>query len=227
MKPIAYIMLGAAPLLAAVIYLYFRSRADQSFLKTLIRCYIAGMAGVVFLILAEYLSVKFSYHYLTSLKRILFYSFITIGGSAELGKFIILRYYIIPKNQANKPIDAVTFSILTSLGFSTLAMVLFVADFAGIRSNFPPTLYAIFFIPANIILSVIMGFFVGMAQFLKARIVFSMTGLFGSAIFHGIFNFCMITMDYKLLSLFSFGSMLLVLVLGLKAAFTTPERSYQ
>jgi RsiW-degrading membrane proteinase PrsW (M82 family) len=220
-------MLAAAPLLALIIYLYFRNRADRAFAQTLVRSFMAGIAGIIILVIAEYLTSTFNFHYLTSLKRILFYSFITVGGSSELGKFIVLRYYIIPKKQARKPIDAITFSIMTSLGFSTVAMVLFMMDFSGIRSNFPPTLYAVFIVPANILFSVIMGFFVGMAQFLKARIVFSMTGLFGSAIFHGIFNFCMLTMDYKLLSLFSFGSMLIVLVLVLKAALTNPEQSYQ
>jgi len=227
MKPVAYSMLAAAPFLAMVIYFYFRNRADRVFVQTLVSSFVAGIAGIVLLILAEYLSRTYSFQYLTSLKRILFYSFITVGGSSELGKFIMLRYYIIPKKQARKPVDAITFSIMTALGFSSAAMILFVMDFAGIRSNFPPTLYAVFIVPANIIFSVIMGFFVGMAQFLKARIVFSMTGLFGSAIFHGIFNFCMLTMDYKLLSLFSFGSMLIVLVLVLKAALTNPDQSYQ
>jgi protease PrsW len=227
MKPIAYTMAVAAPLLAFFIYLYFGNRSDRLFKLTLARSFFAGAAGVIFLVIAEYISMKLSYHYLTSLKRTLFYSFITIAGSSELGKFVFLRYYIIPKKQAKRPIDAITFSIMTSLGFTTIAMFLFILDFAGIRSDFPPTLYAIFIVPANIMFSVIMGFFVGMAQFLKGRIVFSLTGLFGAAIFHGIFNFCMLTMDYKLLSLFSFGSMLLVLVLGLKAAFTNPEQSYQ
>jgi protease PrsW len=220
-------MIGVAPLLALIIYLYFRKRRDRDFSQLLVYGFIAGSAGVLVLVLAEFLSMQMGLSNLRSLNRILFYSFITIGGSSELGKFIIFRYFIIPKKQIVRPIDAITFSIIASLGFSSIAILLIIFNFFDIQSHFPVTLYSSVFVPANIIFSVIMGFFVGMAKFMKTRFVFSLTGLFGAVFFHGIFNLCLLTSDFKLLSLFSFGSTLIVLVLGLKAAFSNPEPSDQ
>jgi len=220
-------MIGFAPFLALIIFLYLNRRDNRDLSRLLVHSFIAGMAGVILLILAELISVKLGLGSLRSLKRIIFYSFITIGGSSELGKFIVFRYYIIKKKQITRPVDAITLAVMTSLGFTTVALILFIINFMGIRENFPPTLYTFVIVPANIMFSVIMGFFVGMAKFLKTRIVFSLTGLVGAAFFHGIFNFCMLTNDFRLLSLFSFGSTAIVLVLGLKAAFTNPAQSQQ
>ncbi|MEI7895916.1 MAG: PrsW family glutamic-type intramembrane protease [bacterium] len=227
MRPVVYVMLGVAPFTALVMYLYFKNRYQRDFGGWLVKSFLAGAVSIVVLMAAEYLSMKLGLNSLQSLKRMTFYSFITIAASSEFGKFLVFRYYIMTNKRINRPIDAVTFAIMTSLGFSSIALFLFVFNYAGIQANFPVTLYTLVFVPANVIFSVIMGFFIGMAKVLKARIMFSLTGLFGAVFFHGVFNFCMLTNDFKLLSLFSFGSTLIVLVLGLKAASSNPEPSGQ
>ena len=225
MRPIAYFALAIAPLIAITMYIYFNKRNDSSFSRLLLFSFLAGGAGIVIMLIAEALSEKFGLNELGSLKRLLFFSFITVGGSSELGKWIVVRYFIMDKMAVRKPIDAITFSIMTALGFSSVALIFFTIGLFGIKEHFPPTLYAIIFVPANILFSVILGFFVGMAKFLKTHIVFSLTGLLGAAFFHGIFNFCLLTSDFKLLSLFSFGSTVIVFILALKAAYTVPEPS--
>ncbi|MCK9219055.1 MAG: PrsW family glutamic-type intramembrane protease [Bacteroidales bacterium] len=220
MRPIAFITLVFAPAIALGMYIYFSKRNDKAFSQLLMTSYLAGAAGITVLILAEGISLMLGLNDLRSLKRILFFSFITIGGSSELGKFIFFRYYIVPKNVLNKPIHGITFSIMVSLGFSTLALILFMVNPFKVQELFPFTLYSFVIVPANMMFAVIMGFFVGMAKFMKTRFVFSLTGLLVTAIFHGIFNFCILTSDFKLLSLFSFGFMVIVLTLGLKAAYS-------
>jgi len=225
MRPIAYLTIALAPLIALFMILYFQKRSTSNFSNGLLYSFLAGGAGVLVLLGAEILSSILNLNTLGSLKRILFFSFITLGGSAEIGKFIILRYFFVKKPYIQKPIDAITFSIMTALGFSTFALILYAFNLYNIQANFPPTLYAFIFVPANIMFAVIMGFFVGMAKFIKGRVVFSLTGLFGALFFHGIFNFCLLTSDFKLLSLFSFGSAIIVMVLGFKASVTIPEQS--
>jgi RsiW-degrading membrane proteinase PrsW (M82 family) len=204
-------------------FFYFGQRYDKAYSRLLLKAFLAGAFGVIVLIAAETLSSLLGLNDIRSLKRTLFFSFITFSFSSELGKFILYRYYIIPNKIIDRPIHGITFSVMTALGFATFALVLFMIDPFGIQSRFPYTLYAFVMVPANIMFSVIMGFFVGMAKFMKARFVFSLTGLMGAAFFHGIFNFCMLTNDFKLLSLFSFGSTVIVFILGLKAAYTVPE----
>jgi hypothetical protein len=134
------------------------------------------------------------------------------------------------KKENRKPIDTIIFSIMTAMGFSTLVLMLFATGLFNMQSlnlqlPFPVTLYAFVYVFATILFSVIMGFFTGMARFLKGRFVYSLTGLLVAVFFHGIFNFCLLTNDFKLLSLFAFGSTVIVFFLTIKAANTEPEPS--
>lgn len=223
MRPLVYITSGFAPIIAAVIYLYFYRRISREFSALLIKSFFLGMLGILVLFAAQYISSLLGLNELRNLKRTIFFSFVTVGFASELGIYIIYRYFVITRDPVDKPIHGITFAIMVALGFSTIRLLFFMMDPLGIRSLFPETLYTFVFVPANLIFAVIMGFFVGMAKFLKSRFVFNMTGLFAAAFFHGLFNFCLLTNDFKLLSLFAFGSTVIVFILGIKASYTKPE----
>jgi len=223
MRPIVYFTVGFAPVIAAVIYFYFYKQTSKSFTSLLIKSFFLGMAGIVVLFAAQYLSSLLGLNDLRSLKRTLFYSFVTVGFGSELGMFLIYRYLIVPKEGMDTPLHGITLSIMVALGFSTIRILLFILDPLSTRDLMPVTLYSLVFVPANLIFAVIMGFYVGMAKFIKSRFVYDLTGLFAAAFFHGLFNFCLLSKDYKLLSLFAFGSMVIVFILGMKAASTKPE----
>ncbi len=225
MRPLAYITLFFAPAIAIAIYLYCIKRYEKAFLKLLIKSYLAGVLGISVLLVAEFIGSWLGLNDVRSLKRTLFYSFITIGGSAELGKFLFFRYLIVPDKRVDRPIYGIVFSVMTALGFATIFLVFYAINIFGIQQIFPSTMYTMIFVPANILFAVVMGFFIGMAKFLKARIAFYLIGLLGAAFFHGMCNFCLITHDFKLLSLFSFGSIVIVFILGIKASYCKPDPS--
>jgi RsiW-degrading membrane proteinase PrsW (M82 family) len=223
MRPLAYFTLIFAPVIAAGAYFYFSNRYDGAFRKLLVKAFLAGMLSVTVLLIAEYISTLLGLNELRSLKRTVFYSFITIAGSAELGKFLVFKYFILPEKVVDKPIHGITFSIMVALGFASAALFFFMIDPFGTRDMYPTTLYAFVFVPANLLFSVVMGFFLGMAKFLKVHVVYSLIALTGAAFFHGVFNFCLFTNDFKLLSLLAFGSTTIVFILALKAVYTNPE----
>jgi protease PrsW len=223
MNPLVYVTLSFAPIIAILVYFYFKGKNGNEFGNLLIRSFLLGMAGLLVLIAAQFISSLLGLNELRNLKRTVFYSFITVGFASELGMYVIYRYCIIPSKVIRKPVDGITFAIMVALGFSTLYLVYYIIDPLNIQSLFPVTLYAFVFVPANLIFAVFMGFFCGMARFLKTRIVYNMTGLFTATFFLGLFNFCLLTKDFKLLSLFAFGSMVIVFILGIKASNTKPE----
>jgi protease PrsW len=225
MSTLPYFTLAFAPILAGFLFLFLAKRYDNEYKRLLVLSYLGGFLGIVFLLLSEYISTVMGLNDLRSLKRTLFFSFLTIGFSSELGKFLVYRYLVIPGKVVDRPIHAITFSVMTALGFCTLALLFYFLNIFNTMDLFPNKMYPFLFVPANFIFAVIMGFFVGMARFIKIRFLYSLIGLLGAAFFHGLFNFCLITHDFKLLSLFSFGSVLIVMVLVLKASFTTPETS--
>jgi len=223
MRPIAYFTLAFAPVVALFMYLYLGRKYGKPFQKVLIQSFLAGMLGISVLVAAKILSTLLGLNDLRSLKRLLFYSFITIGFASELGMFILYRYYIIPKKVIDKPIHGITMSIMTALGFCTIALPEFMLNFFPVNPAFPVTLYSFIFVPASIMFAVVMGFFVGMGKFIKTYFMFTLTGLFGATFFQGLFIFTLVTQDFKLLSLFGFGSTVIVFILGIKAALTEPE----
>jgi len=206
-------------------YIYFSRRQSATYTSLLLRSFILGIAGVIVLAAALLLSNLLGLNDIRSLKRSLFFAFITVGFSSELGKFLVIRYLIIPKKQIDRPIDGITYSISTAMGFATLALLLFVVDAFGIKNLYSLTLLTFIYVPATILFSVILGFFLGMGKFAKSRYIYSITGLLCATFFHGLFTFCMITHDFKLLSLFAFGCTIIVFILGLKAAYTRVELS--
>lgn len=225
MRPIAYFALILAPLLAALIYFYLSKRADVSFRKLMIRSYLAGLPGVLILFLAIFLSGELDLNDLRSLKRTIFFALITVGFASELGKFIPLYFYIMKDSSLGKPIQAITLSIMVSLGFSTVALILLFLDPFSILRLYPPTLYAYILVPANIIFAVTMGFFIGMSKMNGTRFLLPLSGLLAATVFHGLLNFCIFTRDFKLLSLYAFGSVIIVFILGIKASMARPENS--
>ena len=225
MRPIVYLTLSFAPVIILVMYWYFSRRQSAAYTALLLRSFLVGIAGVLVLVAAVILSQILGLNDLRSLKRTLFFAFVTAGFSSELGKFIVCRYLIIPKKHIDRPIDGITYSIATAMGFSAIALLLFILEPFNIKSHYPATLFTFIYVPANILFSVILGFFLGMGKFIKTRYSYSITGLLCAAFFHGLFTFCLITMDFKLLSLFAFGCTVIVFILGLKAAYTKPEGS--
>ena len=223
MRPITYSALAFAPILAGILVVYLTNRYNRNFGYLLMKSFFAGMLGVIVLILTLLIAHSLKLDEVRTLKRTLFYTFFIVGLSSELGKFIVFRYYVIPHSEIDRPIHAITFSVMTSLGFTSISMILFFTNFYEMQDLYKTGFYPFLIVPANLIFAVIMGFFVGMSRFLSVRFFYSIIGLFGAAFFHGLFKFCLVVHDFKLLSLFAFGSTLIVLVLVIKAAFTKPD----
>ncbi|MEI6433862.1 MAG: hypothetical protein WCP32_03380 [Bacteroidota bacterium] len=225
MQTLTYFTISFAPIIFLAMYLYIRKHRDRKFVNLMIRSMIAGAFSVSVLAIAVAISYELGVSELRNLKRTLFFAFITIGGGSELGKFIFYRYIIMRHSVNVSPFDAIILSFSVTMGYCTVALVGFFLNFVNIQQSLPVTLFSFAFIPASLIFSIVMGFFIGMARFLKTHIVYSLTSLIVAVLFHGIFIFCMVTRDYKLLSLFAFGSSIIVFILAMKAVFTVPEKS--
>ena len=225
MQTLTYSTLGFAPIIIIAMYIYLTKHRDRSFIRLMTRSIVAGALSVSVLLIALTIASELGISELRNLKRTLFFAFITIAGSSELGKCFVLRYIVLRDKVTVSPFDAIILSVTTAMGYCTVALAFFHLNFCNIQEFLPDALFSLTFVPASILFSIIMGFFVGMARFLKTHIVYSLTGLLGALIFHGIFIFCLVTRDFKLLSLFAFGSTVIVFVLAMKAAFTVAEES--
>lgn len=220
MQSILYLSLLVAPAISLGVYLNFLNKKETAFARLLFQSWTGGIFAAIFLIAASYISFQLGLSDLKNLKRIVFFSFVTLATSSEVAKFIVLRFFVLHKTAVDSPFRIILLSVMTTLGFSTAALGVFIFNLFNIRFHIPVTLYSLLFIPSNLIYAVLIGFFLGMARHLKVHFVYSLSGLLSAIFFHGIFNMCILTRDYKLLSLFAFGSTFIVFVLAMKAAFT-------
>jgi len=202
----------AGPALAALLFVYIKYRYPNGYFGLLIRSYFWGIIGTVFAAIFFYIAYSLGYIELKNLRRMIFYSFFILGFGQELGKFVVLRYMVLPSKYFKNPSDGIIYSLMISFGAATAlnigALLLYPeTDPAGLISR---TLVAISF-------AVIMGFFVGMGKHRSNRLIDSLTGLLGAAFFHGSFEFILITDDQLLLWPFLVGSAVITYLFVLKS----------
>jgi RsiW-degrading membrane proteinase PrsW (M82 family) len=205
------------PVLALILFLYLLLRNNKKFGFLLIKSYLAGAISSIFMITSLYLAKFSGFSAFNSLFDVLVYAFVFLGFATELGKFLVLRFYVLPKAEVDTPIHSMAFSVMISLGFTTVAVLLFALDLFDGNPAYPKNMYLLLAAPSNIIFAVVMGFFVGMSKFNDSKFTYALFGLLAASFFNGLFKFCLITHDYKLLNIFAFGSALVVMVLIIKA----------
>lgn len=210
------IPLFIAPAIFLVLILMAMKSMEKPAYKLFIGSYFFGLLTAIPMIVALYLVYNYWLTHVSSLRRILFYSFVLVGYLAEFSKFLVLRYYYIPRESVTKPFDGILFSVMISMGFATAANVFFFFEWQYSDSPFT-VLYTLPF--ANLLIGIIMGFFIGMGKF-RSNHVDSLTGLGVAIFFQGFYNFCLFSQDYLLLGLVGVGTFIITVMLAVKSLNT-------
>ena len=213
-----YLSVLISPLLSLILIFYLKKYYGKDWFKVLLNAFLLGIIIIIIPLIFQFIAGELGYDKLKNLKRILFYSFILIGFFSEVGKFLILRYYVFPKKTFDGPSDGIIFSVIISLGFSSIANILYVFDLFDSADMNPTLAHAYTAGLANIFFAIAMGFFVGMAKLGHNKFLNTMGGLAAAVLFHGLYDFCLITRDYKLLSVVVFGFMFLSILLIIQTA---------
>ncbi len=212
---INYILtLSLSIVIAVLLYYFVRYRQGKEIFIGLFHSFLWGMLSVAIVFVFQTIAYWYGLSSLTNLRRIIFYSFIVSGFGSEYGKYLVLRFYAFPKSNFYGPLDSITYSVMIALGFSFMSNVLYFTLPFYSKVDF---FYANTMVIANVVFAIILGFFVGMAKSRENKFVDSMTGLFGAAFFHALYEFCFRTNDIKLLIFFSIGALIVVLLLFYKA----------
>ncbi|HAG17267.1 MAG TPA: hypothetical protein DCG69_12215 [Bacteroidales bacterium] len=201
-----------APFLAFLLYSYLGYRFKHASFKLFYQAFFWGILSVILPLLVYWLVDIYGYSKLTSLRRIVFYSFFVIGFIHEFSKFLVLRYFILPAQSFKNPSDGILFSVTVNLGSMSLISILFLTFLPDL-----PHYILLSNTMVSLIFAVIMGFFVGMGKVRSNRFIDSLTGLFGAAFFHGIYQFIVETNDLKLMIAYLVGSIFIAGLLIYKA----------
>ncbi|NOU46963.1 MAG: PrsW family intramembrane metalloprotease [Bacteroidales bacterium] len=203
-----------APILMLIFNLFLKFKFRINNWKLILQAIFFSLATVLSLFILDSIVRSFGYAELRNLKRSAFYSFVVIGAGSELGKFVLLRYYFLRTKSVTGPLGCIIYSIIISLGFSTVAVPLYL--FGGF-SNIPNELMIFTFPLANVVFATISGFFIGLGKQRKNRFIDSMTGLGAASFFHGFYYFANLTSDRTILLLFGIGIFFIAALLGVKS----------
>jgi len=216
MKVLEIIPLFISPLFFVILSMMAKQMIDKKEFRLFTGSYFFGLITVIPMILVLFLVSKYWLTSFTSLRRIIFFSFVMVGFMAEFAKFLILRYYYIPKKMITKPFDGILFSLMIAMGYATTVNVYFFF-FWDLTLDVSAVNYVIPF--ANLLIAVLMGFFIGMGKF-RTNSLDSFVGLSAAIFFHGFFIFNLISKDYVLLGLVSFGTLVIAIMLAVKSLNT-------
>jgi RsiW-degrading membrane proteinase PrsW (M82 family) len=212
-----YIPLIIAPAIFLVLLMLGNGAMEKKAWQLFLSSYFFGLLAAIPMIVVFYYVKHYWLEHASSIRRILFFAFAVVALTAELFKFLILRYKYITSDALTKPFDGILYAIMISMGYTTAANVFFFFEW-DYTNSLSIVLYSTPF--ANIFTGIILGFFIGMGKFRKPSFIDSITGLGAAIFFQGFYNFCLFSEDYLLLSLVAVGTLIICIMLSIKSLNT-------
>ncbi|MBS1537433.1 MAG: PrsW family intramembrane metalloprotease [Bacteroidetes bacterium] len=206
--------LAIAPGIAISVFVYWRDKFDKEPLYLLVKCFLLGLLSIIPAIIIELVSEKvFGVIVRTNGLNVAFHSFIIVGLSEEWSKYIFLCGFAYPKSDFNEPYDGITYSVMISMGFATLENLMYV-----VNGGFSVAIMRMFLsVPAHATFGMIMGYYVGLAKFRNNSFRLRLTGLVAAVFFHGAFDFCLLIDSTPIIILGAIVSLIIGIILSLKA----------
>ena len=181
------IALAVAPGLAIIFYIYLKDKFNKEPLWLVIISFFLGMVSTIPAIIIQLLSGK-SLDNLghETILSVAFLAYVIVGGSEELSKYIMIRYFAYKRNAFDDPFDGIVYSVMVSMGFATLENIGYVLQ-GGITTGIIRMFLSV---PAHATFGILMGYFVGLAKFQTQKSFQHLsTGLLLAIFFHGTFDF--------------------------------------
>lgn len=202
--------ISLAPVVAIILYVYFKDKYDREPISTLIISFFLGVLSTVPTLIVGSLFRSSGgldvYHYI----RV---AFLEVAGVEEGFKFLFFFIYCYRHKDFNEPFDGIVYALMVSMGFAGLENILYVYD-GGLHVALMRALTAV---PAHATFAVAMGYFAGKAKFSKFPAFWLLIGLAAAIIMHGFYDFCLFTNDFLYIGIGAFISLGISVYLSSKA----------
>ncbi len=130
---------------------------------------------------------------------IFLYTFLGVALVEETLKYLVVRYKVLQHHEFDEPVDVMIYMIIVALGFAAIenTLLLFYASYDLFGATFLTILRFIGATFLHALCSGLLGYFLALSFFAtrKKRIKFVLIGLGISILLHGLFNFCIITIE--------------------------------
>jgi RsiW-degrading membrane proteinase PrsW (M82 family) len=105
MNGIEILSLFISPVIFLLMLFYLKARLKIKSFTLLFKAILFGLISVILIYVAQLLSEAIGLYDLRNIKRTAFYTFVIIGFSSELGKFLFLRYYFLHLRNFKGPMN--------------------------------------------------------------------------------------------------------------------------
>ncbi|MCG8701935.1 MAG: PrsW family glutamic-type intramembrane protease [Bacteroidales bacterium] len=192
------LILAIAPVLIIAAYIYYRDKYEREPIRMLLIALAVGMLTPLPIIIIENALVKFTPNSSQMIQGF-YHAFVVAGFSEELFKYIALFLLIWKNKNFNEKFDGIVYATFISLGFAAVENVMYVLK-SGEQTAM---LRAITAVPAHALFGVSMGYYFGLAKFYPSKRVFYLSrSLIEPIILHGIYDFIIMSGNFKLAGLF-------------------------
>ena len=217
MDLITYLSFFISPVLLIIAFIFIYYKFNIKNWTNIRNAVLYGMVGVVFLLIANYVTDLIWHDNLNNLRRMAFFVFVIVAFSAEFGKFLPLHLKFYNQSGFKGPFESIRYSVLISLSYSMIAVVLFAFDIVGTEKIKTPLLFLYTYPFANIFFGIVMGFFLGLGKIRKNFFIDEAVALFITTFFHGLYYFCFISSDIRLFVVTTLGFIVIGITLLAKA----------
>jgi protease PrsW len=181
------ISIAIIPVIAILLFIYFRDKFEKEPLGLLILTVLAGaLAAVPVIILNGYLE-KFSLFLLAKRGSAFFDAFYSAALIEEFCKWSFFMLLIWWNKNFNERFDGIVYAAFVSLGFAGLENLMYVST----HGSGVGILRAFTAVPAHAIFGVFMGYYLGLAKFANSgkRAYFLIMSLLIPILIHGLYNY--------------------------------------
>jgi protease PrsW len=209
-----------APIFFILLLAYLKFKFPKGDFSLFYLSFVVGLLSIGVIILADWIVRLTGLGQLHNLRRSVFFTFVMVGGAAELSKFLVVMLLDVSDKRFKTISDGIVYCLATGLGLTTA----FIIYSYYIQPKSPDlNLYMLTLTPMAMALAIIMGFFVGMGKVRNNLFIDSMTGLLAASFFHGLYRFCILTQDSRLLAITITGTVIISIILLVKAIQTRPD----
>jgi len=195
-----FLQIALAPVIAILIYFYWRDKYEKEPLKLLAKAFFCGILITIPVIFVELFFSLILSGISSFFLAIFLKSFLVAGLTEEFAKFIVFKSLIYKNTEFDEPYDAIIYAVMISLGFAAFENIIYVfgayvkmGALVGLTTGF---MRAIFSVPAHAFFGVIMGYFFGLARFSRSKkleVKYIYAGLFFAIAMHGFYDFFLFT----------------------------------
>lgn len=212
---ISFVLLNLAilPGIAIIIFIYFKDKYEKEPFPLLLKCFLLGLLTIIPPIIIELSGERFSPEHHRNSSDILIYSFLIVGLSEELSKFLLLRVYPYRSKHFNEPFDGIVYAVVISMGFATAENIFYVLG-GGVGTGVLRMFTAV---PGHAAFGVLMGYFVGFSKFRKHNFGFLFTGVFAAVVAHGFYDYFLFQDDVPGLQILAMVCLALIIILSFRA----------